>query len=229
MAEKQTAKRNRREEILQSLALMLESSDGSQRITTAKLAASVGVSEAALYRHFPSKTRMFDSLIEFIEDSLITRINLILKDEKDTTARLRLIVQLILGFGERNPGLTRILTGHALMFEQDRLQGRINQLFERIEAQLRQVLREKKMREGEGYSTDETLLASQILAFCEGMLPDGGYALSGPQIAQARQATRHRAIPLHAELFAICPHRSQMIRHLWLLFQIRNQVFQVDD
>ena len=154
MAEKQTAKRNRREEILQSLALMLESSDGSQRITTAKLAASVGVSEAALYRHFPSKTRMFDSLIEFIEDSLITRINLILKDEKDTTARLRLIVLLILGFGERNPGLTRILTGHALMFEQDRLQGRINQLFERIEAQLRQVLREKKMREGEGYSIE---------------------------------------------------------------------------
>ena len=162
MAEKQTAKRNRREEILQSLALMLESSDGSQRITTAKLAASVGVSEAALYRHFPSKTRMFDSLI--------TRINLILKDEKDTTARLRLIVLLLLGFGERNPGLTRILTGHALMFEQDRLQGRINQLFERIEAQLRQVLREKRMREGEGYTTDETLLASQLLAFCEGML-----------------------------------------------------------
>lgn len=169
MAEKQTAKRNRREEILQSLALMLESSDGSQRITTAKLAASVGVSEAALYRHFPSKTRMFDSLIEFIEDSLITRINLILKDEKNTSTRLRLIVLLILGFGERNPGLTRILTGHALMFEQDRLQGRINQLFERIEAQLRQVLRER-MREGEGYTTDENLLASQLLAFCEGML-----------------------------------------------------------
>lgn len=150
MAEKQTAKRNRREEILQSLALMLESSDGSQRITTAKLAASVGVSEAALYRHFPSKTRMFDSLIEFIEDSLITRINLILKDEKDTSARLRLIVLLILGFGERNPGLTRILTGHALMFEQDRLQGRINQLFERIEAQLRQVLREKECAKAKG-------------------------------------------------------------------------------
>ena len=140
---KQTAKRNRREEILQSLALMLESSDGSQRITTAKLAASVGVSEAALYRHFPSKTRMFDSLIEFIEDSLITRINLILKDEKDTTARLRLIVQLILGFGERNPGLTRILTGHALMFEQDRLQGRINQLSSVLKRSCA-VLREKK-------------------------------------------------------------------------------------
>lgn len=82
MAEKGNTKRNRREEILQALAQMLESSDGSQRITTAKLAANVGVSEAALYRHFPSKTRMFDSLIEFIEDSLTTRINLILQDEK---------------------------------------------------------------------------------------------------------------------------------------------------
>ncbi len=170
MAEKKVAKRNRREEILQALAQMLESGDGSQRITTAKLAASVGVSEAALYRHFPSKSRMFDSLIEFIEDSLITRINLILKDEKETVARLRLIVQLILGFGERNPGLTRILTGHALMFEQDRLQGRINQLFERIEVQLRQVMREKKMRDGAGFQGDEALLASQLLAFCEGLL-----------------------------------------------------------
>ncbi|WP_312042742.1 nucleoid occlusion factor SlmA [Erwinia sp.] len=170
MAEKKSAKRNRREEILQALAQMLESSDGSQRITTAKLAASVGVSEAALYRHFPSKTRMFDSLIEFIEDSLITRINLILQDEKETLPRLRLIIQLILGFGERNPGLSRILTGHALMFEQDRLQDRINQLFERIEVQLKQVLREQKMRTGEGFRTEEALLASQMLAFCEGLL-----------------------------------------------------------
>ncbi|AYO40415.1 MULTISPECIES: nucleoid occlusion factor SlmA [Serratia] len=170
MAEKENIKRNRREEILQALAQMLESSDGSQRITTAKLAANVGVSEAALYRHFPSKTRMFDSLIEFIEDSLITRINLILQDEKETFNRLRLILLLVLGFAERNPGLTRIMTGHALMFEQDRLQGRINQLFERIEAQLRQVLKERKLREGKGFIVDETLLASQMLAFCEGML-----------------------------------------------------------
>uniref|UniRef100_UPI0035C741BD nucleoid occlusion factor SlmA n=1 Tax=Serratia quinivorans TaxID=137545 RepID=UPI0035C741BD len=170
MAEKEKIKRNRREEILQALAQMLESSDGSQRITTAKLAANVGVSEAALYRHFPSKTRMFDSLIEFIEDILITRINLILQDEKETFNRLRLILLLVLGFAERNPGLTRIMTGHALMFEQDRLQGRINQLFERIEAQLRQVLKERKLREGKGFIVDETLLASQLLAFCEGML-----------------------------------------------------------
>ncbi|AGB84673.1 Synthetically lethal with a defective Min system protein A [Serratia rubidaea] len=170
MAEKENTKRNRREEILQALAQMLESSDGSQRITTAKLAANVGVSEAALYRHFPSKTRMFDSLIEFIEDSLITRINLILQDEKETFSRLRLILLLVLSFAERNPGLTRIMTGHALMFEQDRLQGRINQLFERIEAQLRQVLKERKLREGKGFIVDETMLASQLLAFCEGML-----------------------------------------------------------
>ncbi|HDL6867267.1 TPA: nucleoid occlusion factor SlmA [Yersinia enterocolitica] len=170
MAEKENTKRNRREEILQALAQMLESSDGSQRITTAKLAANVGVSEAALYRHFPSKTRMFDSLIEFIEDSLMSRINLILQDEKETFNRLRLILLLVLGFAERNPGLTRIMTGHALMFEQDCLQGRINLLFERIEVQLRQVLREKKLRDGQGFIHDEALLATQLLAFCEGML-----------------------------------------------------------
>ncbi|WP_171935658.1 nucleoid occlusion factor SlmA, partial [Escherichia coli] len=146
------------------------SSDGSQRITTAKLAATVGVSEAALYRHFPSKTKMFDSLIEFIEDSLVSRINLILKDEKETIARIRLILILILGFAEKNPGLSRILTGHALMFEQDRLQGRINQLFERFDVQLRQVIKERKIREGSAFLHDEALLASQLLAFCEGML-----------------------------------------------------------
>lgn len=163
-------KKNRREEILQALAQMLESSEGSQRITTARLAATVGVSEAALYRHFPSKARMFEGLIEFIEESLISRINLILTDEKDTLLRLRLIVQLLLGFAEKNPGLTRILTGHALMFEQDRLQNRINQLFERIETQLRQVMRERKLREGKGFAQDEGLLASQLLAFCEGLM-----------------------------------------------------------
>jgi TetR/AcrR family transcriptional regulator len=170
MAEKQNTKRNRREEILQALAQMLESSDGGQRITTAKLAANVGVSEAALYRHFPSKMRMFDSLIAFIEDSLMSRINLILQDEKETFNRIRLILLLVLGFAERNPGLTRIMTGHALMFEQNRLQGRINQLFERIEVQLRQVLREKKLRDRQGFIHDEALLATQLLAFCEGML-----------------------------------------------------------
>ena len=135
-----TKKSNRREEILQALAEMLESHEGASRITTAKLAKQVGVSEAALYRHFPSKARMFEGLIEFIEDSLMTRINLILEEEKDTLSRLRLVIQLLLAFSERNPGLTRILSGHALMFENERLRDRINQLYERIETSLRQVI-----------------------------------------------------------------------------------------
>lgn len=161
-------KSNRREEILQALAQMLESTQGSQRITTAKLAEQVGVSEAALYRHFPSKARMFEGLIEFIEDSLLSRINLIIEEEKDTLVRLKLILQLLLAFGERNPGLTRIMTGHALMFEQDRLQARINQLFERVEAQLKQVLRERRLREGKGFPLDEAVLASQLISQVEG-------------------------------------------------------------
>lgn len=165
-----TKRKNRKEDILQALATMLESNDGAQRITTAKLAATVGVSEAALYRHFPSKTKMFESLIIFIEDTLLSRINGIVQDEKDTEVRLRLITALILGFAEKNPGLTRIMTSHALMFEQEQLQERVSQLFDRIETQIKQVLRERKLREGCSYSTDEKILAAQLLAFCEGMM-----------------------------------------------------------
>ncbi|WP_087023387.1 nucleoid occlusion factor SlmA [Thaumasiovibrio subtropicus] len=163
-----TKKNNRREQILQCLAGMLESNQGSQRITTAKLAAEVGVSEAALYRHFPSKAKMFEGLIEFIEESLFERINRITDDEKDTLRRIYLILRLLLAFAERNPGLTRIMTGHALMFEQDRLQARINQMFERIELMLRQVLRERQMREGKGFPVDERILAAQLLGQVEG-------------------------------------------------------------
>ncbi|EGQ8308677.1 nucleoid occlusion factor SlmA [Vibrio parahaemolyticus] len=163
-------KSNRREEILQALAQMLESAEGASRITTAKLAKQVGVSEAALYRHFPSKARMFEGLIEFIEEALMTRINRILDDEKDTLERIRMVMHLILAFSERNPGLTRILSGHALMFENERLRERINQLFERIETQLRQVLRERKIREGKSFPVEERILAAQILGQVEGSL-----------------------------------------------------------
>lgn len=163
-------KSNRREEILQALAQMLESAEGASRITTAKLAKQVGVSEAALYRHFPSKARMFEGLIEFIEEALMTRINRILDDEKDTLERIRMVVHLILAFSERNPGLTRILSGHALMFENERLRERINQLFERIETQLRQILRERKIREGKSFPVEERILAAQILGQVEGSL-----------------------------------------------------------
>ncbi|OEF29465.1 nucleoid occlusion factor SlmA [Vibrio rumoiensis] len=163
-------KTNRREEILQALAQMLESTDGASRITTAKLAKQVGVSEAALYRHFPSKARMFEGLIEFIEDALLSRINRILAEEKDTLNRIRLVLQLLLAFAERNPGLSRIMSGHALMFENERLRSRINQLFDRIEAQLRQILRERQIREGKSFSVDESILAAQLLGQVEGSL-----------------------------------------------------------
>ena len=163
-------KHNRREEILQALAQMLESTDGASRITTAKLAKQVGVSEAALYRHFPSKARMFEGLIEFIEDALLSRINRILAEEKDTLNRIRLVLQLLLAFAERNPGLSRIMSGHALMFENERLRSRINQLFDCIEAQLRQILRERQIREGKSFPVDESILAAQLLGQVEGSL-----------------------------------------------------------
>ncbi|RJG49509.1 nucleoid occlusion factor SlmA [Motilimonas pumila] len=161
------SKVNRKEQILQCLAQMLETAPG-QRITTAKLAKQVGVSEAALYRHFPSKARMFEGLIEFIEESLLSRINLILEEEKDTFNRIHHILHLILSFTERNPGITRILTGDALLGENDRLRSRIQGLFEKLETQIKQVLREKKLREGQGFNLDEGALANLLLAFAEG-------------------------------------------------------------
>ncbi len=164
-----TKRPNRRAQILQCLAHMLESNPG-QRITTAKLAAEVGVSEAALYRHFPSKARMFEGLIEFIEDTLFSRINKILSEEKDTANRCQLIIHLILGFAEKNPGITRILNGDALMGEQDRLRDRIAQLYERLETQLKQVLRERKLREGKTLVADENQLANMLICFADGRI-----------------------------------------------------------
>ena len=162
-------KKNRREQILQALAHMLETSPG-QRITTAKLAAEVGVSEAALYRHFPSKARMFEGLIDFIEETLFSRINLILQDEKDSALRLRYIMQLILGFCERNPGITRLLNGDALQGEHERLLARINQLFERLDVQFKQIMRERRLYEGEGFAADEKVLSNLLLAYTEGRI-----------------------------------------------------------
>ena len=162
-------KRNRREEILQALAAMLETSPG-QRITTAKLAANLGVSEAALYRHFPSKARMFEGLIEFVEDTLLSRINLIMDEEKDTLMRCQTILKLVLTFAERNPGITRVISGDALMGEHDRLRHRIEDLFNRIESQLKQVLREKALREQKRFAVEEGVLANLLLSFADGKI-----------------------------------------------------------
>src|SRR5690554_2028561 len=115
-AERATRKTSRKEQILQSLAEMLEKAPG-ERITTAALARQVGVSEAALYRHFPSKARMFEGLIKFIEDTLFVRINRIMQEEQSTQRRCERILTLLLTFAEKNPGMTRLLTGDALAGE----------------------------------------------------------------------------------------------------------------
>lgn len=135
----------RRQEILETLAHMLETQQG-EHITTAGLAKAVGVSEAALYRHFPSKAKMFESLIEFIEETIFTRITRIIAEESEAAPRLQQIIFLILGFADKNPGMTRLMQGDVLVGETARLRVRIAQFFERIETQLRQVLREAELR-----------------------------------------------------------------------------------
>ncbi|MGB2426966.1 MAG: nucleoid occlusion factor SlmA [Alteromonas sp.] len=164
-----TKKPNRRAQILQCLAGMLETNPG-QRITTAKLAEQVGVSEAALYRHFPSKARMFEGLIEFIEETLFSRINKIVAEEKDATARCQMILHLLLGFAEKNPGITRILNGDALLGEQERLRTRIAKLYERLETQFKQVLRERKLREGKELPADEGVIANLLVCYADGRI-----------------------------------------------------------
>lgn len=162
-------KGNRKEQILQCLAEMLESHAG-QRITTAKLAEKVGVSEAALYRHFPSKARMYEGLIEFIEQTLLTRINVILDKDKTTEGRVYNIMKLILSFAEMNRGITAILTGDALLGEHDRLRERVALLFEKLETQFKQVLRERKLREGKSFPIEDAALANLLLAYTEGKM-----------------------------------------------------------
>ena len=134
-------KLNRRQQILETLAMELELSPG-ETITTAALAKAVGVSEAALYRHFASKAKMFEGLIEFIEESVFGLINRILAEEKSAMIRIEKILQLVLGFAQKNPGLTRLLMGDVLVGETDRLRKRIDKFYERLETQLKQVIRE---------------------------------------------------------------------------------------
>lgn len=160
---------NRKDDILRALAVMLEGKPG-QRITTAKLAAQVGVSEAALYRHFPSKARMFEGLIEFIESTIFTQINLIKDQDKQTFARIEHLMYFLLGFAEQNPGITRILTGDALLGENERLQVRIEHIFSKLESQIKQILREKPMLDGDKLSRDEAVIANLLLAYVEGRM-----------------------------------------------------------
>ena len=175
----------RRAQILQTLAAMLEQ-PGAERITTAALAARLGVSEAALYRHFASKAQMFEGLIDFIEGSVFTLINQITDREPSGLQQASKVVTLLLQFGEKNPGMTRVMVGDALVFEHDRLVARMNQFFDRIESQLRQSLRNAGDAAGSlTASVDANARASVLTSFAVGRLQR--YARSGFK----RQPTEH--------------------------------------
>ncbi|MEJ6021965.1 nucleoid occlusion factor SlmA [Ramlibacter sp. PS4R-6] len=158
----------RRVQILEALATMLEQ-PGAERITTAALAARLDVSEAALYRHFASKAQMFEGLIEFIEQSVFSLINQIGEREPAGAGQAAKTVAMLLQFAEKNPGMTRVMVGDALVFENERLQQRMNLFFDKVESSLKQSLREG----GEGSATpsaDAQVRASLLTAFVVGRL-----------------------------------------------------------
>jgi TetR/AcrR family transcriptional regulator len=155
----------RRLQILQTLASMLENPRG-EKITTAALAARLGVSEAALYRHFASKAQMYEGLIEFVETTLFSLVNRIQADTADGASQAEQIVAMLLAFSEKNPGMTRVLIGDALVNEDERLQTRMNQLYDKLEASLRQSIRVAQM--GNGWHGDASADASVLFSFVMG-------------------------------------------------------------
>ena len=165
--EKRTVK-ERRQQVLTVLTHMLHSERGMERMTTARLAQAVGVSEAALYRYFPSKTKMFEALLDNIEANLFSRIDQASTIEISTANRIRDILQMIFDFARKNPGMTRILTGHALMFEEAKLQARVAQFFDRLEMKFFNILQMRKRRENRSFSVDERTIATYLVTLCEG-------------------------------------------------------------
>ena len=144
---------------------------GAERITTSALAAKLDVSEAALYRHFASKAQMFEGLIEFIEQSVFSLVNQISERETDHAVRTRKLVVMVLQFAEKNPGMTRVMVGDALVFENDRLQDRMNQFFDKLESALKQSLRDEASASGAATPTvDAQVRASVVVAFMVGRL-----------------------------------------------------------
>jgi TetR/AcrR family transcriptional regulator len=173
-AEEKTRKRprpgERRLQILQVLAEMLQNPRG-ERVTTAALAAKIDVSEAALYRHFASKAQMFEGLIAFIEQTVFGLINQINQKEESGLAQTRGILQMLLVFAEKNPGMTRVLLGDALLQEDDRLQDRISQVLDRVEASLKQSLRIGQSQSGapgNAGQDDVAIRAALLMSFVLG-------------------------------------------------------------
>jgi TetR/AcrR family transcriptional regulator len=165
----------RRVQILQALATMLEQ-PGAERITTAALAARLDVSEAALYRHFASKAQMFEALIDFIESAIFSLTNQLQEREPDAMTRVIKTARILVQFAEKNPGMTRVMVGDALVFEHERLQERMNLFFDKLEAQCRQLLREAGAA-SQTPTVDAQLRASLLHAFLLGRLQR--YARSG--------------------------------------------------
>ena len=158
---------DRKSQILQTLAQMLET-PASERVTTASLAARLEVSEAALYRHFSGKAQMFEGLIEFIEQTLFALINKITTEEKSGTRQIEAIVGVLLGFAQKNKGMTRVLIGDAIVHEDEKLQVRINQLHDRLEAALKQAVRFGVTQNEILADTDAVACANLILSFVTG-------------------------------------------------------------
>lgn len=159
---------NRKQDILQNLALMLEQ-ELSERITTARLAKQVGVSEAALYRHFPSKARMYESLLDFTEESLFSRINQITTETGEAIQKFEKVSMLVLGFCQKNRGISRLLTGEVLLGETQRLKDRVSQIFDRIEVELKQIHRNDAIKAGLP-TQDSAAIARLVSSLVEGKL-----------------------------------------------------------
>ena len=160
----------RRIQILQALATMLEQ-PGAERVTTAALAARLQVSEAALYRHFASKAQMFEGLLEFIETSVFSLLNQIANGPHAPMDKVRRMITVLLQFAERNPGMARVMVGDALVFENERLQQRMNLFFDKVEASLRQLLRDAASANASATPTaDAQVQASLWVSFVVGRL-----------------------------------------------------------
>ena len=157
----------RKTQILQTLAQMLEN-PASEKVTTAALAARLDVSEAALYRHFTGKAQMFEGLIEFIEQTVFALINKITSEEKSGTRQIEAIVGVLLGFAQKNRGMTRVLIGDALVHENEKLQARINQLHDRLEAALKQAIRFGVTQQEIAADIDAAACANLVLSFVTG-------------------------------------------------------------
>ena len=162
-------KGKRKQQILETLTQMLEQTP-TNKITTALLASRVGVSEAALYRHFPSKAKMYEALIEFAEQALFSRIGAICDEPIPVDEKCYRILSVTLTFAEKNPGICRLLVGDALAGEIPRLGQRVHQLFERLETQLKQLIREAEYREKIATSITSNEAANLLVAIVEGKI-----------------------------------------------------------